>query len=105
MLKATDRCNAVCLDRPTPLEVDEVEYQQVIKPILAIATSEYVHLVVYHACRVELPHWCFPTNNAGDVEGELVCVYCEKFKKYLPTPLRRSMKITSERTEKPFHPP
>ena len=75
MLKATDRCNAVCLDRPTPLEVYEVEYQQVIQPVLAIATSEYVHLIVYHACRMELSHRCLPTNYAWDVEGELVCEF------------------------------
>ncbi len=52
----------------TPLKAVQVQDEQLIEPVLAVSTSKHVHLVVYDACGVELPHGGFSSDDAGDVE-------------------------------------
>lgn len=68
MLKSSDGCNSLCLDRPTPLKIDEVENEQVIEPVLAVTSSEHEHHVFDDASSVELTHGGFASDDARDVE-------------------------------------
>ena len=72
MLKPPDRRNSLRLYWSAPLEVDEVEDEQVIQPVLAVSSTEDEHHVLDYAGGVELSHGCFAANDARDIEGEFL---------------------------------
>ena len=72
MLKPPDGCDSLRLNRPAPLKVDEVEDEQVVEPVLAVASTEHKHHVFDDAGSVELAHWSLAAYDAWDVEGEFL---------------------------------
>jgi len=77
VLKSAVRSLALSLDGSTPLEGVQIQDEELIEPILAIASAENEHLVVDDTSRVELPHGCFASDDAGDVEAEFVDAFFE----------------------------
>ena len=72
MLKPPDRRNSLRLYWSAPLEVDEVEDEQVIQPVLAVSSTEDKHHVLDYTGGVELSHGCLATDDARNVEGEFL---------------------------------
>ena len=72
MLKSSNWSNSLCCDRTTPLETIKIKDEEIIQPKLTITTSKDVHLVVNYARGVELSHRSFSSDNAGNIEAQLV---------------------------------
>ena len=72
MLQPPDRCNSLRLYWSAPLEIDKVEDEQVIQPVLAVSSTEDEHHVLDYAGGVELSHGRFAANDARDIEGEFL---------------------------------
>ena len=71
MLKSSVWSLALSSNRSTPFEAIQIENEQLIEPVLAIAATEDVHLIVDYTGGMELSHWGFTSDNAGDVEAKL----------------------------------
>lgn len=72
MLESSDWCYSLSGYGPTPFEPIEIKHKKIIEPEFAIASSKNKHLVVNDTRSMELPHRGFSSDNAGNIETELV---------------------------------
>ena len=77
MLQAADGRYALCCDRATPFQPEQIKDQEVVQPELTVATSENEHLIVDDRRSVELPHRCFAPYNGRNVECQLVDAFLQ----------------------------
>lgn len=72
VLKSTNWSNSLGGYGTAPLEAVKIKDEEIIKPKFAITSSEDVHLIVYDAGSMKLSHGSFSSDNAGNIEAELV---------------------------------
>ena len=72
MLQSSDGSDSLRLNRPAPLKINEVKDEQIVEPVLAIASTEHKHHVLDHAGSVELAHGSLTANDTWNVEGEFL---------------------------------
>ena len=72
MLEAPNWGDSLRLHGPAPLEIDQVQNEQIVEPVLAVSSTEDEHHVLDDAGCVELAHRRFAADDAGDVEGEFI---------------------------------
>jgi hypothetical protein len=79
MLQSTVRSLALSGNWSTPFKGVEVENKQLIQPVLAIASSENIHLVVDDTSRMELPHWRLTSYNARNIKAEFINTFLQVY--------------------------
>lgn len=68
---------ALCRNWATPLEPIKIQYQKVIQPELTVPATEDEHLIVYDTRSMELSHRRLTSDNAGNVEAQLINAFLQ----------------------------
>ena len=72
VLESSNRSYSLGSNGSTPFETIEIKDKEIVEPEFAVSSSENKHLVVYNAWCMKLPHWGLSSDDAWDIETQLI---------------------------------
>ena len=77
MLETSDGRNSLGRHRPRPFERGQIKHEQVVEPVLAVASTKHKHHVLDNTRSVELSHGSFAPDDRRNVKCEFLDSFLE----------------------------